>query len=389
MSPNLRALLISFLARWHERSQKELAAAAGIPPKRVSLLLSREEIEDDVFDRLLAAASGQPAEIAVVTTCLESLTYLKQEAKLTAAERAEVEVGVRELTHLNRRVLTEAVWWSRSAPVLDRYPQPADLEPARWHAGMLFGVLQGLPGDQQSAVVRTAREFQRWALVERLCEESVVQVSRDLKRAAFLARLARETARRVLGPKGWRRSVRAFAAAHAANVLRVQGRLKAADALFRRAQRLWAAGSDPDGVLDPGRLLDLEASLRRAQRRFEEALTLLERARGVSRCPGHTLISKGFTLEVMGEYERAIEVLLEANALPEVQADLRLRNILHGNLALDFCQVGRFGEAAELVKRVREVAAGMGDAIRLLRVLWVEGRIAAGLGRTEIGRAHV
>jgi tetratricopeptide (TPR) repeat protein len=210
-----------------------------------------------------------------------------------------------------------------------------------------------------------------------------VQASRDLERAAFLASLARDAARRLPGPKGWARRVKGFAAAHVANFLRVAGKLKAADALFQKAKRLWGAGSDPDGVLDPGRLLDLEASLRRAQRRFEEALALLEQARGVSRCPGHTLLSKGFTLEVMGEYERAIEALLEAETLPDVQADPRLRSILLGNLALDLCHVGRFSEAAELTRQVREVAAAMGDAIRLLRVLWIEGRIAAGLGQTR------
>ena len=145
---------------------------------------------------------------------------------------------------------------------------------------------------------------------------------------------------------------------------------------------MWHAGSDPDALLDPGRLLDLEASLCRDQRRFADALALLERARGVSRSQGRILIKKGFTLEVMGEYGRAIEALLEAEALPDVQADPRLRNILHSNLALDFSHVGRFAEAANLAQQVREVAAGMGDEIGLLRVTWLEGRIAAGLGRT-------
>jgi len=66
-----------------------------------------------------------------------------------------------------------------------------------------------------------------------------------------------------------------------------------------------------------------------------------------------------------------------------VQADPRLRNILRCNLALDFSHVGRFGEAAELAQQVREVAGEMGDAIGLLRVVWIEGRVAAGLCRTE------
>jgi tetratricopeptide (TPR) repeat protein len=331
MSRNLRSLLISILALWHDRSQKEIGAASGIPQKRISQLLRRAKIEENVFERLLASVSDEPAEVAIVTSCFNSLAALREDRELTAAERAEVELGVLELASVGRRILTEAVRRSRAAPAMDRYPQPADLEPARWHAALLFQVLQGLPEDEQRALVKAAREYQR---------------------------------------------------AHVANVLRVAGKLKASAALFQKAKRLWAAGSDPDGVLDPGRLLDLEASLCRAQRRFEEALALLEQARVVSRCQGRILIKKGFTLEVMGDYEQAIETLLEAEALPDVQADPRLRNILCGNLALDFCHVGRFAEAAELAQKVRRVAAEMGDMIGLLRVTWIEGRISAGLGQT-------
>jgi tetratricopeptide (TPR) repeat protein len=320
--------------------------------------------------------------VALTTAYLDSMAALKENRDLTAAERVEVELGVQEGEVLIRGVLTEAVQRSRSSPAMDRYPQPGDLEPARWHASMLFQVLQGLPEEDQLAVVRVVREYQSWALVECLCEESEVQASRELGRAAFLARLAREVARRVRGPKGWVRRVRAFSAAHVANILRVKGSLKASAALFQKAGQLWTAGSDPDGVLDPGRLLDLEASLCRAQRRFEEALALLEEARGVSRSPGRILIKKGLTLEVMGKYENAIETLLAAEALHDVQADPRLRNILQCNLALDFCHVRRFGEAAKLTEDVREIAAEVGDAITILRITWIDGRIAAGQGRT-------
>jgi hypothetical protein len=58
MTRKFRPLLISSLALWHDRSQKQLAAATGIPQKRVSQLLRGGEIEDDVFARLLAAAKS-------------------------------------------------------------------------------------------------------------------------------------------------------------------------------------------------------------------------------------------------------------------------------------------------------------------------------------------
>jgi tetratricopeptide (TPR) repeat protein len=214
----------------------------------------------------------------------------------------------------------------------------------------------------------------------------VVQASRDLGRAASLARLAREIAQRVRGPEGWPKRILGFAEAHAANVQRVAGELKPAAAAFEEAKRLWHAGSDPHSLLDPGRLLSLEGALLRGQRRFDVALARLDEAVAVGRSPELALIQKGFTLEVMGEYDRAIETLLQAESRPDVQGDPRLRNILCCNLGFVFCHAGRFAEAAELARQVRAVAAEMGDEIGVLRVTWLEGRIAAGLGRPAAAR---
>jgi tetratricopeptide (TPR) repeat protein len=150
--------------------------------------------------------------------------------------------------------------------------------------------------------------------------------------------------------------------------------------------RAWREGADPAAILDPGRLLDLEASLRRAQRRFEEALALLDTAIALGRSPARVLIKKGFTLEVMGEYERAVEALLQAAPLVERQDEPRLLYMLLFNLAVNFCHTGRYGQATELVEQVRGLATELGDEIFLIRVVWLEGRIAAGLGRRPEAR---
>ncbi|MBW8764739.1 MAG: hypothetical protein JF630_00415, partial [Geodermatophilales bacterium] len=271
-------------------------------------------------------------------------------------------------------------------PALDVYPRPADLETARWLAGEAWATLSRFPEDRRLALVQGVSMFQTWALVERVCEESVVQASRQVERAVSLARLAQEIAGLVQGPEGWRKCVQAFAAAHFANVLRVAGELKGAEAAFARARQLWLSGSDPDQVLDPGRLLDLEASLRRDQRRFEEALALLEEALRVGRCPERYLIKKGFTLEVLGDYERAVEALLQAEPLLKREAEPRLWYKQRFNLAVNHCHLGHHSEAAMLVQQVRDLAADLGDEVFLIRVIWLDGRIAAGLGRPEEAR---
>ncbi|MGH7484672.1 MAG: hypothetical protein ACREMY_03580, partial [bacterium] len=272
---------------------------------------------------------------------------------------------------------------------LVRLPLPVTSPHAedRQEVAALWSSLSGLLEEQQLAVVRLARQFQTWALVELVCEESVVKASCDVKRSASLARLASEIAIWVEGPDGWCNRIQGFAIAHVSNSLRVSGELKAADATFEEALRLWDSGSDADGLLDPGRLLDLKASLRRDQRRCDEALALLEEALRVGRCRARYLINKGFTLEAMADYERAVETLLEADPLIEREIQPRLWYTQRFNLSVNYTHLGRFSEAAELVQQVRALAAELNDEVFLLRVTWLEGRIAAGLGRPEDARS--
>ena len=89
----------------------------------------------------------------------------------------------------------------------------------------------------------------------------------------------------------------------------------------------------------------------------------------------------------MGEYERAVEALLRAAPLVSRKGDPRLESILSGNLALNYCHLGRFAEAAELADRVRAAALETGDEIEALRMAWTQGRIAAGLGRASEARS--
>ncbi|HEX7182807.1 MAG TPA: tetratricopeptide repeat protein, partial [Thermoanaerobaculia bacterium] len=382
MIRSIRSLIIQILALWKDLSQKQVGVRSGIDPKRVSDLL-KTDLKHEVYEQLLAGVEGRPSKVALVTHMLEGLQTVEADKELTREERDAVEMGVLEASRRFREVLREAVRLSRAMPALDDYPKPHELEPARWHAGQLWPLLKDLTEDQQLAVVRVAREFQSWALMEKACDESEQAASQDLKRAGFLARLGREISEQVRGPQGWCNRVRGYAAAFAANVLRVKGDLKAAEAAFEPARRLWLAGSDPDGVLDPGKPLDLEASLLRDQRQFQQALDRLDKAIEVGRSRARCLVKKGFTYEVMGEYENAIETLLRAEPDVQKQGDPRLLYMQRLNLAVNYCHTGRYEETIELVERGREIAAELGDEIGLMRAIWLDGRVAAGLGRTQ------
>jgi tetratricopeptide (TPR) repeat protein len=229
--------------------------------------------------------------------------------------------------------------------------------------------------------VRLAREHHRWALVELLCDESERAASKDAGRALDLAFTAVRIACYLKVREGWRRLLLGFAAAHLANALRVAGHLVRAERTLAAARRLWDAGEDPDQLLDPGRLLDLAASLRRAQRRFAESLSLLEDAAAVTRRPENVALKTAFTLEAMGDYHRVLEILTAVAPRIACHPEARLRTVHRFNLAVVLTHVGRHREAARLLPALRRMVAG--DELDTIRFRWLEGRLAAGLGRTE------
>jgi tetratricopeptide (TPR) repeat protein len=380
-----RQTLLQMLAAYYDLSFKEIGARCGMKERNVSHHLrrkrQRDEMKDDVFERLLSALPCSPTAVSVVAACIESLQALASAEDLTAEELVEIEEAVRGAARLTRKGLAEAARRTRSAPAEEGYPEPHEVAPARRLAEELFRRLAELAPPIRLAVVRVIDRYQTWALCERVCEASVREASRDLESAAAWARTAREIALRVRGPQGWQHRVQGFAGGFGANVLRVKGELKPAAVEFAAAKRLWLSGADPLGLLDPGRMLDLEASLLRAQRHFEEALACLDEAVAVGRSPERALVKKGYTLEVMGEYEGAIEALLRATPLIEHSSELRLKTILDFNLATAYCHLGRHSEAAELVPRIRDLATDLGDYWDLIRLGWLEGRIAAGLGQ--------
>ncbi|HEX6901414.1 MAG TPA: helix-turn-helix transcriptional regulator [Thermoanaerobaculia bacterium] len=369
-----KALLARLLRALSGKSQRVFARLLGVDPSLIGQIeRGRVAPAREDLDRI-AAGAGITLAQAEELLRLYQVFRRSGDARARGAEEAldGLTQGLRALTEtIHRRIL--------QLPLPAAPPSPVDRERAEG----LWARMEPLPDASRSALVRVAREFQSWALCERVCAESVAEASRDVRRSAALARLAREIAEHVPGPEGWRDRLRGYATAHTANALRVGGDLKGADAAFTAAKRLWRTGSDPAAVLDRGRLPDLEASLRRGQRRFTEALALLDEAFAIGRSPARVLVKKGITLEIMGEYESCIETLLQAVPLVESQGDRLLMNVLACNLGLAYCQAERFAEAAEMAIEVQDGASARGDEILVLRGLWLQGRVAAGLGQSE------
>ena len=259
----------------------------------------------------------------------------------------------------------------------------------RREAAALWARLKSMTPAQRRLVVEDAREFQIWSLAERLCHESEEAASDRADRALELARLAHRVAEREPGGEAWRSRLEGYTLGFLANAQRVSGDLPGAEATFARAWKLWEAGVGSDqGLLAEWRLLDREASLLRERRRFGDAFTRVDRALATAprELAGRILMNKAVVLEQMGEAERAIEALREAAPFVDGRREPRLLFGLRFNLIVNLCHLRRYAEAEALLPEVQELAVALRKELDLLRVVWLKGKIAAGLGWDEQAR---
>src|SRR6185295_9366036 len=98
---------------------------------------------------------------------------------------------------------------------------------------------------------------------------------------------------------------------------------------------------------------------------------------------GSYLINKAKTLEEMARYEESIATLKQAEPLIDAQSKPRELFALRYNFAINLVHLKKYGEAEGLVPEVRRLVARLGTSLDALRVRWLEGKVAAGLGRWD------
>jgi transcriptional regulator with XRE-family HTH domain len=262
-------------------------------------------------------------------------------------------------------------------------------EAARMDADRLSRLLAACSAGEQKLLVERSRDFQTWALSAHLCMESERAAADDPPRAAHLAGLALRIAELAPGEPAWRSRLQGYSWAFIGNGRRVAGDLRGAEAAFATAWKLWHAGGGAGPVLAEWRLLDLEASLRRDLRHFPDALELLDRARAAAPRTelGRILLKRATIQEQAGEVEAANSTLGEAAPLVEEGNNPRLRWALDFTMIVNLCHLGRYGDADARLPALRELTVELANQLDLLRVLWLAGRVAAGLGLTDQARA--
>jgi len=266
-------------------------------------------------------------------------------------------------------------------------PEEPTLEEARREAAEIWAALETFPPLRRRELIEMGPPQARTcALVARVCEASAKAAAHLPAEALELADFACFLAERVEGGQGRRLRALGYAHGFRSNARRVDNDFGAADATFRRAWELWQAGvaTDPDPLAE-WRLLDLEASLRRVQRRPSIALDLLDRAR--SACGddpvaiARILMKKSSVLEKEEDFAGALALLEEAAPAIEASGDRHLLLCLRFDRAANLRHLERYAEAAQWLEGVRDLAQE--NALCLIRVDWLEARLALGQGREE------
>ena len=95
------------------------------------------------------------------------------------------------------------------------------------------------------------------------------------------------------------------------------------------------------------------------------------------------LIKLGTLFSVLGDPSRSVEVTREAMSLVDPETEPRIYWCATHSLAFFLCDANRHGEARQVLEAHRSLYQHFPDAWTQLRLRWLEGKIAAGLGEEE------
>lgn len=376
MDHDLQRLIGWFL--WYlDCSIEELARRAGVDESSVRRWAKGKATPRRANIEKLAAA-------ARLSMTFVDAVVLPGIAAVRLGQAAEEEV-FGELAEAARAIEGSLASFARTAVVeLGAYleEEPAD---EREEAREQCERLKALEAEDLWYLIEARPEFQTRELALLLAYESEEAASDDADRALFLARVAHRVAELAGGG-----AIEGVTLALVANAHRVGNQLVEAQGAMKSALKHWWRGEEAERASLPGWwLLDREASLSRDERQFSLALKQLAEAQAVAspEAIARILVNKAVTLEHMGNFEGAIEVLQEAALRVDALREPRLPLKIYFNLGANLCHLERYGDAEELLPRIDELAGGSRKELDEIRIGWLRGRIDAGLGRAAEGRA--
>jgi tetratricopeptide (TPR) repeat protein len=236
-----------------------------------------------------------------------------------------------------------------------------------------------------SAAKRSSERMREAPLCEELMAKSRACRNDDPQRMIHFARLARFAADNLDPARYGRETVidmQARTLAELANAYRVADDLAAAESSMRQAVERSALGSGDPLLL--ARLMDLQASLCCHRRQFALAIDLLDavfvlyRDHGDEHQAGRALISRGLYTEYGGDPRQALVLLTEGFERIDAARDPDLALAAVHSILDCLVELGRSREARPLLARFRPLYERCGGRLTLLKLRWMEGKIAAG-----------
>lgn len=387
---DLRALGAALRVYREDRSREKVAQAAGIKRSQLSAYEHgkkepRPQTLAKIAEALEVTVPAIEALAGLLSLAPELLDRSHDPARAQALARAvrwAARLRSAEMEILRGSLLT--------LPEASEKLALKDVEADR-QAEMLWERLEPYTAPERRAIVLEGREFQVWPLSRLLCHKTIDAASAEPSTALALAELAELIAPLVAGGSESRWRLQGFCAFHVSSAHRVNGSLPAASAALERAEAFWQAGAagDPAMRLETARVLGLKASLLRAQRNLVESLELLDQALEVDDggLRAHLLINRAKTLEEMGDYEAAIATLHLARHHIDAEHEPRLAWNQRINVLVNLCRLGRYAEAERSLGELHELAHEVVAGVSQTRQTWLEGWIAAGMGRLEEAEA--
>ncbi len=234
-------------------------------------------------------------------------------------------------------------------------------------------------------------EFQVWAFCEKLCNESAELDDDDADPMFELAQLALLLIPKVHCDEKLLCGIQQHIWMHIGNAFRARGDLKKAEESFKQAGEFLLgsmAGSLPS-VIQHNRLAALEAALLRDQGDLAEALRKIHHA--ISLSGDHGAYRSSLLLEEarlhrrLGRPEKALQALGWAERDVQSSSQGRLLTRIRIELGNTRCDLGRHAEVDAEIETMsgRERKTAESFPRERARLLCLEGRIAAGLGRLE------
>ncbi len=287
---------------------------------------------------------------------------------------------------------------SDTSPAADRAIRRASnriagVEAERGAAAGLLQELEAQPVSRQLLLVLNSRRFRNWFLCEALLKRAFEAGLSEPQEAVRLAEIGVALAGRVVESVPTERvnhDLAARAWAVLGNARRIGFDLDGSEEAFREARESLERGSaDPLEEADVERLHGL---LRADQRRFPEAIAHFERAGRLYRSVGDmhqvgkALAEKARAFGESGDSDRMISLLRQAVQLLDPEREPRQHLVAQHNLTWALKESGRLDEALASLQEILPLHARSAKPMDLLRLRWLEGKLAQAQG--ELGRAE-